>query len=67
MARKNDMLLQYGALISAVGGINWVLVAFGDYNLVTELFSNETLQNTVYGLVGASSTYVAGKIWGLIK
>lgn len=42
-----------------VGGLNWGLIAFFDYNLVTELFGNsEDVVRVVYGAVGLSALYL---------
>lgn len=42
-----------------VGGVNWLLVAFG-YNLVNSLLgSYPTVEKLVYVLVGVSAVYLA--------
>lgn len=41
-----------------VGGINWGLVGFMNYNLVESLFSSTGLVNIVYDLVGVATIYV---------
>jgi uncharacterized protein len=42
-----------------VGGINWGLVGFFDYNLVAELFGESSgLSRFVYSLVGLSALYL---------
>ncbi len=44
-------------ILLAVGGLNWLLVAFG-YNLVSMIFgSGTTLERLVYVLVGLSAIY----------
>lgn len=43
-----------------VGGLNWGLVGFFDYNLVDALFGEGSgLSRVVYALVGLSAVYVA--------
>ena len=44
-------------ILLAVGGLNWLLVAFG-YNLVSMIFgTGTTLEQAVYVLVGLSAVY----------
>ncbi len=46
-------------LLLVVGGLNWLLYAFG-YNLVTLVFGSvPTLEMLVYVLVGLSALYLA--------
>ncbi len=46
-------------ILVIIGGLNWLLVAFG-YNLVTLIFGTvPTLEATVYVLVGLSAVYLA--------
>lgn len=46
------------AVLLVVGGLNWGLVAVGDFDLVAALFGNGTLlARIVYGLVGLSAVY----------
>jgi uncharacterized membrane protein YuzA (DUF378 family) len=57
--KKLDIL---AAVLVAVGGINWGLVALGEFDLVAAIFGldfGETNAATrvVYGLVGASAVY----------
>jgi hypothetical protein len=43
-----------------VGGINWGLVGFFDFNLVSAIFGEMTaISRVVYALVGISALYVA--------
>lgn len=43
-----------------VGGLNWGLVGFFDFNLVTTIFGADSMAVTVvYGLVGLSALYMA--------
>ena len=57
--KKLDIL---AAVLVAIGGINWGLVAIGEFDLVAALFGldfGETNPATrlVYGLVGAAALY----------
>lgn len=53
-------LLDYTALtISIIGAINWGLIGFFDFNLVSMLFGSMTwLSRIVYALVGLSGLYL---------
>jgi hypothetical protein len=42
-----------------IGGINWGLVGFLDYNLVDTIFgTGSAMARSVYGLVGLAAIYV---------
>jgi uncharacterized membrane protein YuzA (DUF378 family) len=61
--KKLDIL---AAVLVAVGGINWGLVALGEFDLVAAIFGldfGETNAATrvIYGLVGASAVYQAAQ------
>ena len=46
------------AVLLAIGGINWGLVGFFDFNLITAVFGGASaLSNTIYALVGLSALY----------
>ncbi|MEX1113274.1 MAG: DUF378 domain-containing protein [Patescibacteria group bacterium] len=46
-------------LLVIVGGLNWLLVGLFEYNLVAELFGdNSTLSRVVYTLVGVAALYL---------
>jgi uncharacterized protein len=54
-----------GALV-IVGGLNWGLVALGEFDLVATLVGEDfgetnVLSRIVYGLVGASAVYLAAQ------
>ena len=41
-----------------IGGLNWGLIGFFDFNLVDSLFGGmEWLERTIYALVGVASVY----------
>lgn len=43
-----------------VGGLNWGLVGFFDFDLVASIFGDmSSLSRIVYGLVGLSAVYLA--------
>lgn len=51
-------------ILVVIGGLNWGLIGFFDYNLVTELLgSNETAVRTVYGAVGLAAAYILYTMW----
>ncbi len=42
-----------------IGGLNWGLVGIFDFNLVTELFGDDSaLSNIIFALVGLSALYL---------
>ena len=46
-------------VLTVVGGVNWGLVGFFDFNLVTTLLGDgTTATKVVYDLVGLSSVYM---------
>jgi hypothetical protein len=57
---RNDPLTILSLLLAIVGGINWLLVAFG-FNLVEALFgpvATSIITKLVYILVGLASIYL---------
>ena len=45
-------------ILVIIGGVNWGLVGFADFNLVAALFGEDSgLSRVVYVLVGASALY----------
>lgn len=44
-------------LLSIIGGINWGLIGFLDFNLVALLFGDGALSRIIYGLVGVSALW----------
>lgn len=58
---KELNLLDWIAIILViVGGLNWGLASFSNYNLVTMIFGSiPMLVSIVYGLVGLSAIYLA--------
>jgi len=46
-------------ILTAIGGINWGLIALANFNLVDQLFGAGSITSTIiYGLVGISAVYV---------
>lgn len=46
-------------LLVVIGGINWGLVGFFDYNLVDAIFGEESgISRTIYALVGLAAVYM---------
>ena len=41
-----------------IGGLNWGLVGFFGFNLVTTIFGSGTITNIVYDLVGLSTLWM---------
>ncbi len=58
--RSLNVLDWIALVLLIVGGINWGLVGFFQYDLVASIFGALTvLSRVVYGLVGLSALYVA--------
>lgn len=57
-----------GIVLLVAGGLNWLLVADFDFNLVETIFGTGTLSLIVYNLVGLSAIYSIGRgIYSLFK
>lgn len=57
---KNGMTGTVAIWLVVIGGLNWGLVGFFDFNLVTAVFQEGSLLTAlVYDLVGLSALYVA--------
>lgn len=57
---RNDPLTMIALLLAIIGGINWLLVAFG-YNLVESLFGSvatSVITKLVYIIVGLAAIYL---------
>lgn len=51
-------------VLVVIGALNWGLVGFFDYNLVTSLFGEDsTLTTVVYDAVGIAALW---SIWGMV-
>ena len=51
-------------ILLVIGGINWGLVGFFDFNLVESLFGAGTFTSIIYDLVGLSALWT---IWHMAK
>lgn len=57
---KMTALDKVAHLLVVIGGLNWGLIAFFDYNLVTELFgADSTITTVIYGAVGLAAVWLA--------
>lgn len=58
---KSMNVLDWIALVLVlVGGLNWGLVGFFDFDLVAKIFGDmSTLSRIIYSLVGLSAVYLA--------
>ena len=56
----DNKVLNYTALtIAIIGAVNWGLIGFFNFNLVSWLFgSNSWLSKVIYGLVGLCGLYI---------
>lgn len=53
---KMNALDKLSYVLVVIGGINWGLVGFFDYNLVDSIFgAGSTLSRVIYGLVGLAA------------
>lgn len=41
--------------LTIIGGLNWGLIGFFDFNLVNELFSSTDFQRVIYAIVGVAT------------
>ncbi|MBA2279488.1 DUF378 domain-containing protein [Candidatus Saccharibacteria bacterium] len=58
MKPKNLELIAFVLVI--VGAINWGLIAFFEYDLVSEIFGfGSTFARVIFGLVGLAGVYLA--------
>ncbi len=62
---KMNVLDKVSMLLLIIGGFNWGLVGWLDYNLVDSLFGVGTIvSRVVYAVVGVASLYC---IYGMVK
>ena len=55
----NKFLNCFALTISIIGALNWGLIGFFNFNLVSWLFgSNSWLSKVIYGLVGLCGLYI---------
>ena len=59
MKMKTFDWVVYALLV--IGGLNWGLIGFFDFNLVTALFGSGIVTTIVYDLVGLSA------VWSIIQ
>jgi uncharacterized membrane protein YuzA (DUF378 family) len=53
------VVYQTALALVIIGGVNWGLIGFFDYNLVASLFGDgSVMSRVVYALVGLSALYV---------
>lgn len=45
-------------ILVIIGGLNWGLVGLFNYNLVIAIFSEGTVANVIYDLVGLAALYM---------
>lgn len=58
------MLHKIALVLVIIGGLNWGLVGFFNYNLVAMVFGDmSTLSRVVYDLVGLSALYMVFAGW----
>lgn len=54
-------------IIVTIGGLNWGLVGFFNFNLVTTIFGSGMGAKIVYDIVGIASLYAAWLLMGYCK
>lgn len=57
--KKLNTLGSIALILVIIGGLNWGLVGFFGFDLVSALFGQTLLANIVYDLVGLSALYIA--------
>lgn len=56
---KYDALDWIAYVLTIIGGINWGLIGFFEFNLVDEIFGvGSTISRIIYSLVGLSAVYL---------
>ncbi len=62
---KMNVLDKVSMLLLMIGGINWGLVGWLEYNLVDEIFGvGSGLSRVIYAVVGVAALY---SVYGMIK
>ncbi len=60
MCSNKTWFYKLTATLTIIGGLNWGLIGFFDFDLVQALFSSmEMLPTIVYDLIGLSALYMA--------
>ncbi len=55
-------------ILLVIGGLNWGLVGFFEYDLVAEIFgAGETLSRIIYALVGVAAVWTVYKMYNLMS
>lgn len=63
--KKMNALDYIAMILLIIGGLNWGLVGFFDYNLVDSIFGDgSTLSHVIYAIVGIAALY---SIYGAMK
>lgn len=60
-----DILNAIAMILVIVGGLNWLLFAFG-YNLVSALFGTSIIATIVYVLIGLGAIYLLLPLYELL-
>ena len=56
LMKKLDVIV---AILLVIGGLNWGLVGFFNFNLVEFIFGSTVLARIIYAIVGISAVYQA--------
>lgn len=65
---KMNALDKLSYVLVVIGGINWGLVGFFDYNLVDSIFgAGSTLSRVIYGLVGLAALEMLYKMIAMLS
>lgn len=65
---KMNALDKLSYVLVVIGGINWGLVGFFNYNLVDSIFgSGSTLSRVIYGLVGLAALEMLYKMVAMMS
>ena len=53
-------------ILVVIGGLNWGLIGFFDFDIVTSIFGTGTATMIVYDLVGLASLWMLFTWWGKV-
>ncbi len=60
-----NVLIKIALVLTIVGGLNWGLIGFFDYNLVDAIFGDgSTMSRVVYCIVGVSAVITIAELFG---
>lgn len=61
--KKMNAIDWIASILVVVGALNWGLVGFFHFNLVSAIFHSTAIANTVYGLVGLAGLWMISMLF----